>query len=316
LQYTNELTPKSIDEFVLNLEGYPAYAKGMFALGREIKHRIQTEIGEWLTVSIGLGPNRFLAKTAANLHKPDGLDEINSANFAPIYHTLSLEDLCGIARQNTLRLNNAGIYNVWQMYHASLSSLKAAFQSILSYYWYLRLRGWEIDDVPFGRKSYGNSYALPKPFTSKEELAPLLTKLTEKMTSRLRRAGWCARGTHLAIVYRDGSFWHQGQKTSDTLFESRDVYQHLMHLFSHCPYRKPVSQLAVSVFDLIPFHTLQLDLFGRVDQQQRLSNAMDTVNQRWGNFVITPARMLGTDNNVPDRIAFGGIKELEELVLH
>src|SRR3989344_9426821 len=77
-QYTSDLYPKSIDEFVLNLEGFPSLvASSMQQVASEIKQRIKTEIGEWLTVSIGIAPNRFLAKLASGLHKPDGLDEIN-----------------------------------------------------------------------------------------------------------------------------------------------------------------------------------------------------------------------------------------------
>src|SRR3989304_5030828 len=83
--YTDKFYPKSIDEFVLNLEGYPCYNKGMFNVGKEIKERIKKEIGEWITVSIGIAPNRFLAKTAAGIHKPDGLDEINKDNFLETY---------------------------------------------------------------------------------------------------------------------------------------------------------------------------------------------------------------------------------------
>jgi DNA polymerase IV len=284
-------------------------------VGEEIKQRIKAEIGDWLTVSVGIGPNRFLAKTAANLHKPDGLDEINYQNFQAIYKSLVLEDLHGIAGKNAVRLHSAGIFTVLQMYHASVKTLKIAFQSILSYYWYLRLKGWEIDDVDFGRRSYGNSYALPKPFKSYEELAPLISKLTEKMGFRLRRSGYHAAGVHLAIVYRDHSFWHQSQKTKEVVFESRDIYKHLIHLFHHCPYRKPVAQLAVSVFNLKKADTLQLDLFGRANHQERISRAVDLINERWGNYVITPARMLGLGDAVPDRIAFGGVKEIEEFTL-
>jgi DNA polymerase IV len=314
-EYTNELTPKSIDEFILNLEGYPSYTKGMHKLGTEIKQRIKAEIGDWLTVSIGIGPNRFLAKTAANLHKPDGLDEINADNAVSVYAGLKLEDLHGIAGRNASRLQQVGIHTVLNFYHAPITTLKSAFRSILSYYWYIRIRGWEIDDVDVARRSYGNSYALPKPFKTEAELTPILTKLTEKMTFRLRQAGWHAGGVHLAIVYRDHSFWHQGMKIGEVIFESRDVYKHIMHLFRRCPYRKPVAQLAVSVFNLTKSDTLQLDLFGHKKRQETISQALDSINERWGQYVMTPARMLGTGDNVPDRIAFGGMKELEEFTL-
>ncbi len=59
---------------------------------------------------------------------------------------------------------------------------------------------------------------------------------------------------------------------------------------------------------------IQLELFDDVEKKARLVDALDTINARYGDYVITPALMLGTEENVPDRVAFGGIKELEELV--
>ena len=313
--YTGDFSPKSIDEFILNMEGYPALQKGMFEVAGEIKRRIKQEIGEWLTVSIGIAPNRFLAKTAAGLHKPDGLDEINKDNFSNIYPTLSLTDLCGIKERNAIRLNNMGIYSVLDFYNAPLWKLKAAFESILGYYWYLRLRGWEIDDVDFARRSYGNSFALPKPLQSVEELSPVLAKLVEKTGARFRRAGYKAGGVHLAIFFRDGTFWHRGVATSKVLFDSRDIYKEAFRLLAGCPYRKPVRELAVSVFNLTHEPSIQLDLFENTERKKKLVEALDMVNERWGNFIITPARMLDTDKAVIDRIAFGGVKELEEFTL-
>ena len=61
--------------------------------------------------------------------------------------------------------------------------------------------------------------------------------------------------------------------------------------------------------------SLQLELFDDLRKKERIVNAVDAVNERWGDFVITPARMLGTKNAVIDRIAFGGVKELEEFTL-
>ncbi len=313
--YTNDFNPKSIDEFVLNLEGYPAFDKGMHEVAKEIKQRIKEQVGEWLTVSIGIAPNRFLAKTASGLNKPDGLDEISKGNFLEVFKGLELSDLCGIKLKNTARLNNVGVYSVLDFSKAPVWKLKAAFNSIGGYYWYLRLRGWEIDDVDFGRRSYGNSYALPKPLITSEELSPILSKLVEKMGSRLRRAGYRARGVHVSVVYQDRSFWHKGVGFSKALFDSRDIYKKAFKILSNSPYKKPVGQLAVSCYGLEKTFSNQLDLFEDVEKKKGLVEAVDNINERWGDFVITPARMLWAKRDVPDRIAFGGVKELEEIII-
>ena len=224
-------------------------------------------------------------------------------------------DLCGIKTRNAIRLNNAGVYTVLDFYKASVQKLKAAFGSILACYWYVRLHGWEIDNVTFGRRSYGNSFALPKPLLRVEELAPILQKLTEKTGMRMRKAGYVARGVHLAIAYRDNSFWHKGVSLPDYIFDSRDIYKVAFKLLNMSPYRSPVRNLAVSCFNLERVKNMQLSFLEDFDKKQKLVNAIDLINERWGNFVITPGGMLGTDNVVIDRIAFGGVKELEEIVI-
>ena len=313
-EYTDDFAPKSIDEFVLNLEGYPAFQKGMFEVGRQIKARIKKEIGDWIRVSVGIAPNRFLAKTAASLHKPDGLDEIDKDNFAKVYSGLKLTELCGIKIRNAVRLNNMDIFSVLDFYRAPFWKLKASFESVLGYYWYLRLRGREIDDVVFGRRSYGNSFALPKPLQTPEELSPILAKLVDKMGRRFRSAGYKAKGVHLAIGYRDGGFWHKGATTPKELFDSRDIYKAVFRLLISCPWRKPVRDLAVSVFNLLKGPSSQLELFDDIEKRERLVSAVDHVNKRWGDFMVTPARMVNTKEVVIDRIAFGGVKELEEFM--
>lgn len=312
--YTDQIVPKSIDEFILNLEGYPAFSKGMHQLACEIKQRIKTEIGEWLTVSIGIAPNYYLAKIAAGLHKPDGLDEINRLNFKSIYQSLELSELCGIKTQNATRLHSVGIYSVLDFFNADVTTLKTAFHSITGYYWYLRLRGWEIDDVQFDRKSFGNSYALPTPLQTSEEVAPLIMKLVQKMTTRLRKHGYHCQGIHYSVLFRDGTHWHTGKKTTSMLFATTEIYRQIFKLVTQCPYQKPIHTIAVSCFNLSPSDSLQLDMFSPTLKSEKLYKAVDAINSKWGDYVITPARMIGTEENVPDRVPFGGIKELEELI--
>jgi hypothetical protein len=192
--------------------------------------------------------------------------------------------------------------------------LQNAFHSVTGYYWYLRLKGWEIDDVEFGRSSYGNSVALYENYKTPEELSPVLIKLVEKMAGRMRKAGYRARGVHLSILYKNGAYWHKGVTTDECLFASGDVYKKAFKLLTYSPYGYSVHTIAVSCFNLIKTAHIQLSMLEEIDKKENLSKALDLISEKWGNFVITPAKMLGTENVVRDRISFGGVKELEEFI--
>jgi DNA polymerase-4 len=226
----------------------------------------------------------------------------------------SLTDLNGIKRANAVRLHGQQIYSVWDFYQSPISALRSAFASICGYYWYLRLRGWEIDDIDFGRKSFGHMYSLPKPLSTPSELSPILHKLVEKLGFRLRAAGYQTAGVHIGLLYKNGSFWHQGRLTSEPLFESADIYKRAFKILSSSPYSLSVGNLSVSCFNLTRRSVFQPDLFGRLERGLRLTQAVDAVNSRWGNFVITPAAMMDTSSLVPDRIGFGSIKDMEQFI--
>jgi DNA polymerase-4 len=104
--YSPDVTPKSIDEAVINLTDTLGLFKGtVIDIGNKIKKRFRKEIGEWTQCSIGVSTNRFLAKLAASLHKPDGLDIIDHNNVLDIYQRVTLLDLIGINTRFQARLN-------------------------------------------------------------------------------------------------------------------------------------------------------------------------------------------------------------------
>src|SRR5258708_29556390 len=98
LNYTDTVTPKSVDEFVIDFQGSLAVQRGksLIDVGYEIKADVKAALGEYVTVNVGIGPNRFLAKLAAGLHKPDRLEAINGNNLEEIYSQPALVDLPGI----------------------------------------------------------------------------------------------------------------------------------------------------------------------------------------------------------------------------
>ncbi len=306
LEYSPTVCPKSIDEFVVNFENHAILAKaGLLSIAQEIKNRIRSEIGEWISVSIGIGPNRFLAKTAAGMKKPDGLVQITKENFYEAYQTLSLRDLCGINFRNEARLNSVGIGSVCEFFASDLPRLQAAFRSVNAYYWFLRLRGWEVDGVEFGRKSFGNSYSIPQNYTTTAELSPILAKLVNKSASRMRRAGMSAYGVHVFANFKGGGFWHHGERTAEPMFYTSEIFSRAVGILSKANIYSPVHTLAVSCYDLTDSKAYQLALFENRTKKKYLAETMDKVNNHFGSFVLTTANMLGAENAVHDRIGFG-----------
>lgn len=315
--YTDKVMPKSIDEAVIDFAGSQAIkTNGMAEIGREIKQRVRSELGEWVRVNVGIGTNRFLAKVAAGLNKPDGLDIIDQSNLLDIYRRLELTDLPGINVRNEARLNTYGIFTPLQFIDAPIEVLKKqVFQSINGYYWYVRLRGWEVDDVNYGRKSFGHTYALGKKTGDRAELARLLMKLCVKTGRRLRSGGYYAGGVHVSMLFRGGSHWHKGKKTQTRLYSDQDIFRHAMRVMNMCPNIKTVTNLAVSVFNLNSYKPAQTTIFdGSRQDPHSLADTIDSINDRFGQFVITPALMAAMDDTIIDRIAFGGhVKDLEDL---
>lgn len=333
-QYTADLEVKSIDEMVLNFRHTPSIQKifrnfresgpelrpdgaitgEMMHLAGQIKHRIRTEIGDWLTVSVGISTNRFLAKTASNLHKPDGLDVICGTNVTEILSGLKLEDLCGIKSGYGSRLKWHGIDTPLKFYHSDIRSLRTAFSSIVGYYWWLKLHGWEADDRQFGRKSYGHSHALYEPYATRDwRLWQILCQLVSKMGHRLRRHNYQAGGIHLACLFADYSFWHQSRTLSQPVYADADLYGEARHTLAKSPDR-PVRIISVACFGLSELGSEQLCFFADNARKRNMTRAVDRINERWGDFTVCSARMLKGKRQVLDRIAFGGVKELEELI--
>ena len=314
--YTDKVVPKSIDEAVMDFRGSQAIKNmSMIDIGMEIKQRVKEEIGEWMRVNVGIGTSRWTAKMAAGLHKPDGLDVITHKNLLNVYKSLQLTDLTGISRRNEARLNAYGIYTPMDFYNAPVDLLKKqVFQSIVGYYWYVELRGWEMHDVDTTRRSFGHTYALGQKTADKTKLAPMLMKLCEKTGRRLRKQGYYAKGIHVSFVYQDHTYWGKGRKVKVPLYSTQDIFRQAMLTFNMQPYRKIVTNLFVTVYDLASNEFLPKSLFdvGKLDLVAR-SRAFDEINDRYGEFTVVPAEMLEVKDIILDRIAFGGVKDLEDL---
>lgn len=335
LQYTSDVTAKSIDEFVLHFDGSPALRAGktMVEIGHEIKEEIYEHLGEAVTVNIGIGPNRFLAKFAAGFDKPNGLRVIDHTNLENTYDGMDLMDLPGINVRYKARLQSYGIMTPLEFLGADRRVLeKVVFKSIGGYYWYLRLRGYEIDKAETKRGQVGHQYALPHKTDDKAELARLLMKLCEKVGRRLRHIDMSAGGIHLYLSFmnyqefgrRDNGFiggenkaseraWHHGEKVGFRLYSTASIYRVALRLLHQADIHSLVRGMSITTFDLRPADPEQLSLLTddkMYAADRQVSQAVDSINNRYGEFVITPGTIMDMNGEILDRIAFGSVRDV------
>jgi DNA polymerase-4 len=313
-RYTSDVTPKSIDEFVVDFKGSEAVRgrHSLVSIGHQIKRDIKKSLGEYVTVNVGIAPNRFLAKVAAGLHKPDGLDVITGDGIRDVYGQLELMDLPGINYRFKARLNLAGIYTPLEFLDAPMHKLKhEVFRSVIGYYWYLRLRGYEVDSAAFGIKSFGNDFAVGEKTDDPEQIERLLMKLCEKTGRRIRKHDYEAQGISLGLGFENGQWWGEHRRTKTALYSTQDIYLHAIKLLRRIQLPARVTHINIAVFDVRPASPVQLGLFDgtRLDTRS-LARAADSINDRYGEFTITPATMANMANVMIKRVPFGSVRDI------
>lgn len=313
-RYTSDVEAKSIDEFVVDFRGSPALrdGKSLVDIGHQIKRDIARDLGEYVTVNIGLGPNRFLAKIAAGMDKPDGLDVIDCKDIMNLYGQLDLIDLPGINYRYQARLQLAGIMNPLDFIEAPIHKLKGeVFKSIVGYYWYLRLRAYPIDAEKFKIRSFGKDYAVGDKTTDREKIARLLMKLCEMTGRRLRKHDYQAQGIALWLGFEPGYFWAKSRRTQNFLYSTQDIFIQAMRLMREVVFPGKVTHISVKVFDVMPATPYQLGLFDdtRLDGRS-LAKAIDAINDRYGEFTVVPATMANMQDVIIKRVPFGSVRDI------
>lgn len=310
--YSAHVRMKSIDEGVIDFtEASRAIVeRGLVNIGYEIKQRLKDEVGRAMRCNVGIATNRFLAKTAAGLHKPDGLDEITHENLHQVFASLKLTDLTGIARRNEERLNAVGIFTPLEFLNADPMTLrKVVFKSICGEQWHQRLRGWEVDKQDHDLKTAGRQYVLEARDLSRREIEQRLHHLCESVGRKIRVKGKVARGVMIYAKSYDRGYWHARVMSPTPFFSDQAIYTHALQLFQRAP--ENIKEIGVSCYELSDEDDRQLALFGDVIARERAATAvMDEINARFGERVIHSADTLGTDHFVKQKIPFGSTRYL------
>ena len=310
--YSAHVTMKSIDEGIIDFHDSPTAISGrdLEDIGREIKQRLKDEIGVWMRCNVGIATNRFLAKTAAGLHKPDGLDVITPANIREVLATMKLTDLTGIAGRNEKRLNSVGIFTPLEFLDADPVTLqKVVFKSVVGMWWYKRLRGWEVDDVSTEIKRVGRQYVLESFSLSHDEIVQRLHHLCESVGSRMRSQNKSARGIYVYAKTLERGYWHSSSLSQLPFCSDQTIFVLAKQLFENAP--TGLKEIGIHCYELESIENDQMSFFNdQIVRERQVTDAIDGINKRFGERTIHAANTLETGIYVKQKIPFGSTRYL------
>jgi DNA polymerase-4 len=322
----------SIDEWTIRLMGTerePARAK---ALALAIKARVRADFGPELSCSIGIAPSRLLAKIASNLRKPDGLTILDPAELPGRIESLTLGSLTGIGSGILKRLESHGIRSVRDLWAISRKEASRIWGSSSGGDWWAGFHGLDEPEVPTRRNSMTHASVLGPEFRSDEGAYGILVRLVCRLGVRLRRDGFYARTLTLAVdLLEDGRTTRkpsgagadgnrgfggrQGPGFSESIETSfvQDTPT-LLLLLERLWARRPSPpirplKVGVTVSGLTQASNVPRSLFSDDSRRQRISAAMDAINERCGASKLYPALMHGFRHQMEDKIAFGRIPD-------
>ncbi len=311
----------SIDEVACELVGRQKQREVAEQVARQVKQEIaRVAPGGAIRCSIGIAPNDFLAKTASDMRKPDGLTVIESGDLPHVLHSLDLRDLCGIGPSMELRLHAHGIMTVRQLTEAPRHLLRHAWGSIEGERMWDLLRGAWLPSAETARSSLGHSHVLGPELRHPSGARAVLKKLLVKSAMRLRKLGMLSGAMSVRIRYVGHDARWEGDLSFDPTDDSRELLRMLALMIDRPDHKSrllpgpanaaPLS-VSVTLHRLIDRAQSTGSLFATPATTRKVDAVIDRINARFGyNKVYFGSMQEALDHNAaPMRIPFSRIPD-------
>lgn len=296
----------SIDELFMDITKTTTLFGGTQGVIDRIKTRIAKEIGQYITVSIGVSHNKLLAKLASGLNKPNGITSITPETLFDVYSKASLTDICGIGERIKSRLNAMGIYTFLQLRQTPIAALISEFGNVEGQFLYRIGQG--KDDSPVlpytvepTVKSVGRNYCLPRNEYSDRKVLQNVYELCEEVALKLRRlhkkartVGWSLRGSIDIQVRKTFPLYiDTGKELFTHCFAiAKKEYGMTEKFLGESDY---IRQISVWAGNLEEAKHTTLSLFDTEGKRNRLIETIDKINEKFGDHTIRNGFLLYSD---------------------
>ncbi|UZK67403.1 DNA polymerase Y family protein [Sphingomonas sp. M1-B02] len=319
----------SIDEVACRLLDNENSREAAVALARRIKAGIRANVGECLTSSVGIAPNRLLAKLASDMQKPDGLIVFTEDQLPHRLFDMPLRDIAGIGAKMERRLAQDGILDIRQYCERRPRDAGTAWGGTNGDRLWYQLHGVDLPEKPSQSRSIGHSHVLSPNKRALEPTRVTARRLALKCASRLRRKGYRSRLLVLHGKFEDDkSNWRAAIKlpcTEDS-FVILAALDSLFPRLAEAGRKRPggfrLRMVGVTLSEIEAVEGEQGSLFAALDPDDplaretrtlALSRAMDRINEKFGRHAVSVGPLNGGRvDAVGTKIAFGRIPEMNE----
>ncbi|MGC5771253.1 DNA polymerase IV [Paenibacillus pabuli] len=300
--YTPLLEATSIDECYLDITGSRQFGTPL-EIAESIQTRIRDELG--LPCSIGIAPNKLLAKMASDLKKPNGISILRMRDVPEILWHRPCNEMFGIGKKTAEKLKKLGIETIGQLAKSDERMLTDVFGINGSW---LRNSANGINHSPVqaereANKSIGHTTTLPADISEMHDVHRVLLNISDQVARRLRKHEMLAQGIQITIRTPDMKTITRSRLMEVPTEDASIIYREACALFAkHWSGGKPVRMLGVTLQTLIPREesAVQLDLFEyeQKPKKENLIRIMDQLRDKFGENAVVTAGMLGDDPSV------------------
>lgn len=315
----------SLDECFIDVTETEKFFLNAFNIVFEIKRRLKEEVGDYMTCSAGVSYNRFLAKLASKQIKPDGLFWITEDNVLEVLDRSKLTDVCGLGWGLNTHLTTLGIDSFAQIRALSLEFLHKHFGPYWSVHLYNISRGTDVSLVNSftalpQQKSVGRTYTTHRKLTTKSEVYKVARNLCEETAHKARAMNLAGR--YVGFMLRTGGrswsgndrtdieSWHGHRTLKTYIYRGSDLFNLCRRISAQWDFNNIIF-CGVTLGMLTALETQSIPLFEKDRKLDRLVNSVDTLNNRYGNYTVFPAQLLGMPIVMPEVTGFFGDRKYQ-----
>ena len=287
--YSPLIEPLSIDEAFLDISGMEHLMDNPLQYAKKLKHEIKEKTG--IVASVGIAPNKFLAKIASDLDKPDGLVVVDKGKVQEFLDPLPVRRIWGVGAKTAMVLERLQIRTIADLRKMTYDVLHKTFGAKTAYHLFMLAQGKDERPVaPRGRaKSIGNEVTFGEDLQNAEDALQVLLELSVKVGWRLRKAGFKAKTIQLKLRTRDFTTYTRQKQLFEPSNYDNDIYTAIQDLFTVLNITHSIRLLGVSASGFDEMESLSLF---HDKKKEKLYQTIDDINSKFGKLGVTRGSLM------------------------